>query len=182
MILVLVCLLCRRHRAWEIMMIEAIARLSQRVRCYILHEMRICWHCICVIVVFGCGGAGMRSTRRFCVLLLIRIWCAMIWWLLLRLSLRLCRLIVRRRWWIIFAWPAPRQMTPFHKLIVIHHPKWTEVILVSHKAFMQRQIRTYRILRVINCNLIWFMCLQNIKMFIICVAISDLISSVCLIA
>lgn len=145
----LVCLLCWRHRTWEIMMIEAIARLSQWVCCYILHEMHICWHCICMIVVFGCDAASMRSSRRFCVLLLIWIWCSVIWRLLLRLRLWLCRLIVGRRWRIIFTWPAPRQMAPLHKLIVVHHPKWAEVILISHKTFMQRQIRTYRILRVI---------------------------------
>lgn len=47
---------------------------------------------------------------------------------------------------MIFAWSAPGQMSSPYKLYVIHHPKWSKIILISYKTFMQGQIGAYCIL------------------------------------
>lgn len=45
------------------------------------------------------------------------------------------------RWWFcILSGSAPAQMATLHKLVVIDHPKRTEVIFVPNEAFMKRQI------------------------------------------
>ena len=41
---------------------------------------------------------------------------------------------------LILPWPSARQMPSLYKLCIIHHPKASEVIFVSHETFVQRQI------------------------------------------
>lgn len=150
-----------------------------------MHEMRCIWlHCIrvlvaiviiAVVVFWWCStdtgtNAGANATAtataaattigRHFWMLLIGIRCS---WgrlagrlLLLGLWCRWCRRLVISRWWIVFARPSAWQMTPLHKFIVIDHPKWTEIILIPYKTFMQRQIRTYRILWI-NSIGIWIL-------------------------
>lgn len=141
-----------------------------------MHEMRCIWlHCIRMIVgivivdvFWRCSDAatttaaaagtatigrefwmltGVRCKRSRLIgrLLLLRLWC------------RWCRRwVLFSRWWIVFARSSAWQMTPLYKFIVIDHPKWTEIILISYKTFMQRQIRAYRILWI-NSMWIWIL-------------------------
>lgn len=48
--------------------------------------------------------------------------------------------------WVIFPWPATRQVAALHEFCIIHHPEWPKVVLVAHKTLVEWQIGAYRIL------------------------------------
>ena len=52
----------------------------------------------------------------------------------------------RRR--CILAWPSPGKMTPFYKLIIVNHPKWSKIVFIPHKTFVKRKICSNRILQL----------------------------------